>query len=240
MREKSVNSFPDDGPVRVSQDEYAASATTPPSVSALTPKNVTSSASSWIAMFFSMPSALRSKHSASSSALYALWWTSVKSPPGTLASASRPLVTYLVTFLLKPIQIVAPLAAASSFMRPSSSTVGAPGFSRRMCVAPAAMAWRKNLGLSGVRPAMSAILGPSVAPLKRSPESTDAWNATPFAPQSATTFWNSWPGGESLPPPRNHGSTMSESRAPGTLPSRSWRPWYQPMPRPGKPQPTIA
>mmetsp|Transcript_3358 Transcript_3358/g.10194 ORF Transcript_3358/g.10194 Transcript_3358/m.10194 type:complete len:237 (-) Transcript_3358:124-834(-) len=204
------------------------------------PQNWHASASSWIAMFFSMPSALRSKHSASSSALYALWWTSVKSPPGTLASASRPLVTYLVTFLLKPIQIVAPLAAASSFMRPSSSTVGAPGFSRRMCVAPAAMAWRKNLGLSGVRPAMSAILGPSVAPLKRSPESTDAWNATPFAPQSATTFWNSWPGGESLPPPRNHGSTMSESRAPGTLPSRSWRPWYQPMPRPGKPQPTIA
>jgi hypothetical protein len=67
--EKSVKSFPEEGPFSVLKSEYALSATTSLSVSELTPKKVTSSASSWMAMFFNMPSALRSKHSPNSSDL---------------------------------------------------------------------------------------------------------------------------------------------------------------------------
>ena len=67
----------------------------------------------------------------------------------------------------------------------------------------------------------------------------DAWKRT-FPSCSALKAANSAPPGPSLPPPRNHGSTISVSVAEGTSPSRICLAWYQPMPRPGMPQPTSA
>ena len=53
-----------------------------------------------MAMFLSMPSALRVKHSSSSSRLYALSVTSFVFAPGTFASALRAFVMYDAMFLL--------------------------------------------------------------------------------------------------------------------------------------------
>ena len=66
-----------------------------------------------------------------------------------------------------------------------------------------------------------------------------AWNRT-LPSCSALKAANSAPPGPSLPPPRNQGSTMSVNVADGTSPSRICLAWYQPMPRPGMPQPTSA
>ena len=125
-------------------------------------------------------------------------------------------------------------------MASNSPTVGAPGFSSKMCVAPALMAWRKKPGVSQVRPAMRAMLGEDVAPEKSDPLSTDAWNWTPFAFHLAAISAKAFPGGRSLPAPRKKGSTTSDSRARGSSPFSSCRAWYQPMPRPSTPQPMMA
>ena len=53
-----------------------------------------------MAMFLSMPSALRSKHSPSSSSLYALLCVKVVEAPALAFSKASALSTYGVTFLL--------------------------------------------------------------------------------------------------------------------------------------------
>ena len=100
-------------------------------MSTVTPQYVASSASSWIAMFLSRPSLLRSKHSGSSASVYALLCTYVvtEEGPAFLASSSA-LRTYGVTFLLYPMYTGTFLSAAKLRIASSSSTVGAPGFSR--------------------------------------------------------------------------------------------------------------
>ena len=125
-------------------------------------------------------------------------------------------------------------------MASSSPTVGAPGFSNNIWVAPALMAWRKKPGLSQVLPAINAIFVPEVALENKLPESTEAWNWTPFFFQSSAIFAKSLPGGRSLPAPKKKGSTTSDSRARGISPFSSCRAWYQPMPRPSTPQPMMA
>ena len=67
----------------------------------------------------------------------------------------------------------------------------------------------------------------------------DAWNRT-LPSCSFLKAANSAPPGPSAPPPRNQGSTMSVNVADGTSPSKICLAWYQPMPRPGMPQPTSA
>ena len=66
-------------------------------------------------------------------------------------------------FLMKPMKTGTFAALASAAMASSSATDGAPGFSSKMCVAPALSAWRKKPGLSTVRPAIKANLGPGPA-----------------------------------------------------------------------------
>ena len=81
-------------------------------------------------MFLSMPSAFLSKHSPRLAGVgsYVLFDTNVTCIPGPFDAAnSRALRTYLQTFLLYPIMMDTPAAAASAFIDLSSTTVGAPG-----------------------------------------------------------------------------------------------------------------
>ena len=89
--------------------------------------------------------------------------------------------------------------------------------------------------MSAVRVQTMAIILPSGFGMS----AIDAWNLT-FPSCSFLKAANSAPPGPSAPPPRNHGSTISVSVAEGTSPSRICFAWYQPMPRPGMPQPTSA
>ena len=132
---------------------------------------------------------------------------------------------------MKPMKTGTFFSLASAAMASNSLTEGAPGFSNKICVAPAASAWRKKPGLSTVRPAIKATLGPGPAVDHVSSEmaslnrvSVHAWT-TPAS--------NSAPASLSLPGPRNQGSTTSDSRADAHAPSTNCRPWNQPMPRAG-------
>ena len=136
-------------------------------------------------MFLSIPSAFRSKHSGSSSSLYAFRWTNVVVAPGVAFSTSSALRTYGVTFLLYPMYTGTPFSAAYAFISSSSATVGAPGFSRYTCVQPASITSLSSFGLSAVRPEMSARVGPCAAVRRISCESVRAGPVGSRAPGRA-------------------------------------------------------
>ena len=120
-------------------------------------------------------------------------------------------------------------------MRPSSSTVGAPGFSRKTWDTPWSTSSSTYPGMSAVRVQTMAIMFPSGFGMS----AMLAWKRT-LPSCSFLKAANSAPPGPSAPPPRNQGSTMSVSVADGTSPSRICLAWYQPIPLPGIPHPTNA
>ena len=107
--------------------------------------------------------------------------------------------------LLYPINTLTPAANASSFIRCNSSTVGAPGFSKKIVEHSAAMHCANNDGLSAVRPLINAHL----FRLGGGSEETDAAKTVPYS--DATSFdqdANSDPPGPEAPAsPKKYGST---------------------------------